>query len=157
MAGRVYTRKALRERLAALCQLDDATGCLEFVGGKRGKGYGCFTVSTGRTEGAHRVAWELENGPIPMGLHVLHRCDNRPCCNPEHLFLGTNRDNIADMIAKGRDRKVQGVESPHAKLTPAAVRSIRVDGRSYKSIGREYGVSAQTVFRIKRHTVWKSV
>ena len=157
MAARIYTRKAIGERLAALCQPNEKTGCLEFVGGKRGKGYGCITVRTGHTSGAHRVAWELANGPIPAGLYVLHRCDNRPCCNPSHLFLGTNRDNIADMIAKGRDRKVQGEESPHAKLTAPAVRSIRSDGRSYKLIGREYGVSAQTVFRIKRRTTWKSV
>lgn len=54
---------------------------------------------------AHRVAWELTNGSIPDGVYVLHRCDNRRCCNPSHLFLGTGLDNINDMVSKGRSRK----------------------------------------------------
>ena len=64
--------------------------------GKIGSGEGAGTLAT------HRVSWELTNGPVPDGLFVLHRCDNPPCCNPAHLFLGTSRDNTLDMIAKGR-------------------------------------------------------
>lgn len=71
-------------------------------------GYGIFNAGTGRanrrTVYAHRFAWEITNGPIPVGLLACHHCDNPPCCNPAHLFLGTHADNNADMNAKGRAR-----------------------------------------------------
>ena len=84
-------------------------GCLEWTGGTNEHGYGHVGIS-GKSFYTHRIAWELANGPIPDGLHVLHHCDNPPCCDtspseeyPEgHLFLGTNADNNADMMAKGR-------------------------------------------------------
>jgi hypothetical protein len=72
--------------------------CWPWTGSCTRHGYGKLSA----TEVAHRVAWELTNGPIPSGLCVLHRCDNPPCCNPAHLFLGTRSDNVADMVAKGR-------------------------------------------------------
>jgi hypothetical protein len=77
-------------------------GCLEWTGGTDGWGYGHFTVG-GKQVLTHRAAWELANGPIPDDLHVLHHCDNPPCCDTERcLFLGTSADNMADMAAKGR-------------------------------------------------------
>lgn len=77
-------------------------GCWMWTGGIV-HGYGCWEVD-GRRERAHRWAWELFVGPIPEGMHVLHRCDNPPCVNPNHLFLGTQTDNVQDMDAKGRRR-----------------------------------------------------
>ena len=77
--------------------------CLEWTGYTRAFGYGQLMVD-GKCVGTHRVAWTLANGPIPDGICVLHRCDNPPCCEPAHLFLGTAADNTADMIAKGRHR-----------------------------------------------------
>lgn len=76
-------------------------GCLEWTAGKYATGYGKFHVKRVAT-GAHRVAWTLANGQIPDGLLVCHRCDNPPCLNVDHLFLGTHADNHADMEAKGR-------------------------------------------------------
>ena len=77
------------------------SGCREWTGGKNDRGYGTIYFK-GKVCRTHRVAWELANGPILNGLHVLHHCDNPLCCNPDHLFLGTNLDNIADKTAKGR-------------------------------------------------------
>lgn len=83
--------------------------CLVFDGSRSEHGYGRLSVR-GRQMKAHRLAWIIQNGPIPDGLHVLHTCDNPPCCNPEHLFLGTHQDNMTDASVKGRfmpDKNVQ--------------------------------------------------
>jgi hypothetical protein len=84
--------------------LTNERGCLLWAGITDIDGYGIIHSGTckGRNLRAHRVAWELTNGPIPAGMHVLHRCDNRPCIEPSHLFLGTQADNMADKKAKGR-------------------------------------------------------
>lgn len=75
--------------------------CWPWLGPRNQKGYGLAATGS-RTEAAHRVAWTLTHGPIPQGKFALHRCDNPPCCNPRHLFLGTQIDNMADMRRKGR-------------------------------------------------------
>ena len=91
------------ERLAARL-VEQPNGCIEWTGCVDGDGYGNIRVN-GKNMLTHRFAWELVNGPIPMGLGVLHHCDNPPCCNVERcLFLGTQTENAADMVAKGRSR-----------------------------------------------------
>lgn len=76
-------------------------GCIEWKGARNPQGYGQKCIK-GKRYRTHRLAWEWANGPIPEGLFVLHKCDNPPCCNPDHLFLGTQTDNMQDMLAKGR-------------------------------------------------------
>ncbi len=85
------------------------SGCLPWVGNKHSFGYGQIWDRTRALFplSAHRLAWEFAYGPIPKGMHVLHRCDNPHCVNPDHLFLGTNLDNIADKTAKGRAKGPQ--------------------------------------------------
>lgn len=81
----------------------DDRGCWEWFGGASADGYGRFTHK-GRKLLAHRVSWEVHSGSIPRGMLVLHRCDNPPCVNPSHLFLGTHKDNAQDRERKGRRR-----------------------------------------------------
>lgn len=98
--------------------------CVEYGGCTDGHGYGAMRLN-GRTVKAHRVAWQVANGPIPKGLYVLHSCDNRRCINPAHLRIGTAKENTADMIARGRQkfhglryRKPEGVERVGAVTAP---------------------------------------
>jgi hypothetical protein len=89
------------------------TGCILWYGGRSQRGYGRIVGPSGRMEQAHRISWELHFAPIPSGLQVLHKCDTPACINPAHLFLGTQQENVADMIRKGR----RGPLTPPSNLT----------------------------------------
>lgn len=133
--------------------------CILWDGPKLRGGYGT-TRDCGRKVLAHRRAWEREHGAIPRGLFVLHRCDVPACVNPDHLFLGTQSENMYDCAAKGRHRgsngKVRGENSPHAKLTWEKAREIRQRvGESGPALGREYGVSHRIIYLIQQGKAWK--
>jgi HNH endonuclease len=97
-----YPPRTLAERFwAKVDRSAGPDGCWPWTGARFWFGHGAIKID-GRPWGAHRIAWELTNGPIPDGLQANHRCDNPPCCNPAHLFLGTQLDNVRDMDAKGR-------------------------------------------------------
>ena len=89
------------ERMLNALQPRSNTGCWEWQGDLTHNGYGRVKVD-GKAKRVHRVMWELRHGPIPDGMVVMHKCDNPKCCNPEHLELGTQRENVADMIQKNR-------------------------------------------------------
>lgn len=106
---------------------------------------------------AHRVAWELERGPIPPGLSVLHHCDNRACVNVAHLFLGTQADNVHDAKSKGRLRGVRGAANYRAKLTADDVREIRERagrGVVQRVLADDYGVSPKQISVIVSGKQW---
>jgi hypothetical protein len=133
------------------------TGCWIWTGHRTVDGYGMFRVN-GVCIRTHRAAYQFFRGPIPDGLHVLHRCDNPPCMNPEHLRLGSNADNIADRTAKGRS--VRGVRHWKSRLNPDAVRRIRARaeaGQTLSSIARLVGVHVRTVRRVVRGINWSHV
>ena len=115
--------------------VDAANGCWLFqLKARSNKGYAQITVEGNKTRAVHRVAWAAAHGPIPAGMHVLHRCDVRHCCNPDHLFLGTNADNVADKVAKGRQSRqrmrccsIRAALRPRACVASCVRRSTRGD------------------------------
>jgi hypothetical protein len=116
-------------------------------------GYGTMSVA-GTKILAHRIAWTLTNGPVPAKLLVLHRCNNPPCVNPAHLFVGTHADNAMDMEEKGRQKAVGRV------LNEKMVRSIRrdfVDGLSYEKLAAKYPVGKVAIRNIIGYKTWPNV
>lgn len=136
--------------------------CLRRGHSGRGKGrgpYGCVAIGTrGKNMLAHRLSWVLHFGPIPDGIWVLHHCDNPPCVNPAHLFLGTHADNMADMVRKGRsDRDRRGERNPSSKLTGAKVSEIRgmlAQGLPQRVIATRYAISPAMVSYINTGRYW---
>jgi HNH endonuclease len=132
------------------------TGCIEWMGSRDKLGYGRLVV-TGSSVLAHRKAWELERATVPEGLHVCHKCDNPPCVNPDHLFIGTHVDNMMDKHGKGRCRTVTG-ELSKSKLTEAAVREIRADKISLvKDLAAKFGVRPNTISMVRTGRNWRHV
>lgn len=127
--------------------------------GNTGAGYGRFKIESYVTVASHRLAYLIGHGVDPGPLLVCHRCDNPPCCNPDHLFLGTSEDNAADMVAKGRQRTAEqaGEHNGAAKLTGAQVEVIRDlirSGLTNTAIAARFGVSHHNISRIRRGRAW---
>lgn len=129
-------------------------GFILWKGNLTNKGYGCLGGPL-----AHRIAYELLVGPFPESAHVLHRCDNPPCINPVHLFLGTNNDNIDDKISKNRQAKGEAIGS--SKLTEAMVISIRRRFSENESaqgeLADEFKLSQSAVSKIVNRKLWKHI
>jgi hypothetical protein len=144
------------ERVMAKVRVGE--GCWEWTGGTN-MGYGQISVGN-RPQRVHRIAYEHHFGLIPKGMLVCHRCDNRLCVNPAHLWLGTIADNVRDMWAKGRENltnQVRGERVNTAKLTAADVVAIRADPRSSLRVAPDYGVSPSMVRQIRARTSWRHV
>jgi hypothetical protein len=138
-------------------KVERGDGCWTWTASRyTANGYGQFFVAWVNgatvTTTAHRVSWELTHGPIPDGSWVLHRCDNRSCVRPDHLFLGDHDANMADMARKGR--------SGRAKLTAAKVAEVRrrlAVGEKHRTIAADFGVSRSAVTRINSGRIWRHV
>lgn len=137
----------------------DERGCRKWQASLNVDGYGRIWLS-GKVRMAHRVAWELANGPIPNGMCVLHKCDQPACVATEHLLLGTQAQNIADRVAKGRNGTARGEAAPNAQLTPGNVRRLRMakkSGEAVAAIARELGVAKSTAHAAATGKSWKHV
>jgi hypothetical protein len=129
-------------------RVDKSGDCWVWTGGRYRKGYGKFDA----LQYAHRVSWEIHNGPIPKGLYVLHKCDNPPCVRPDHLFLGTLADNNADMLTKGRyNTKLSEDQVAEIK------RMLNTGLYSQQEIADSFGVNQTLISFIKRGVVWSRI
>ena len=148
----------LKENIARFWDRVDQTGdCWLWTKYCNSDGYGRVRFN-GRLECAHAIAWYFSNGTIPVGLCVLHKCDNPPCCKPSHLFLGTHLDNMRDRDVKGRNSR--GEQHGRAKLTEADVLEIKTllfKGILQQAIADQFGISPQLISKIKLGKRWTHV
>lgn len=139
-----------------MAKVEKTDGCWLWLGYTDKKmGYGMFWLD-GMMRLSHRVSHEMFVGPVAQ-LHVLHRCDNPRCVRPSHLFLGTNADNVADKVAKGRCAAMRGERHPASKLTESTVRDIRSSPLSGRKLARELGIDRSTIQYIRQRKLWRHV
>lgn len=134
-------------------------GCWEWTAALKTTGYG-YVWDGKKMSSAHRTSWIMANGPVPDGLCVLHRCDNRICVRPSHLFLGTYADNNSDRASKGRSNPPKGEAHFRAKLTTEDVVSIRalsLTGLSHSRLADRFGVSKSTIGHLLTGRIWRCV
>lgn len=155
---RCNAAKPAIERFWRYAHPEPNSGCWLWGAALNDLGYGIFHAEGERT--AHRASWRLHRGEIPDALHVLHRCDNRACVNPAHLFLGTHADNVRDMWSKGRGPRRQGEAVASSKLAEddvVAIRSMYRSGARQVDIATAFGVAQTTISSIVRRQRWRHV
>jgi len=149
----------LEERFWAKVDKQGPDECWEWQGAKIPKGYGQIREGghCNKSLLAHRVSYELAHGPIPAGKFVCHHCDNPSCVNPAHLWIGTNAENLHDMIDKGRGADRRGERAGGVKLIEQDVHEIRrmlSRAISQTVIAKKYGVAQVTISMIKTGKTW---
>ncbi len=137
------------------------SGCWIWMGKLSEKGYGIISTK-GVDKRAHRVFWEIENGPIPVGKYACHHCDTPACVRPDHIFIGSQKENLADCRRKGRNKKMEngdqkGAANRNAKLTLENVLDIRTKRLSKAEFARLYGVSFKAVKNVWDGKSWQEL
>jgi hypothetical protein len=148
-------RKATELRFWSRVDKGSPDECWPWLRGCCSAGYGIISVAA-KVCISSRLAYALSTNEEPGGLRVCHTCDNPPCCNPAHLFLGTDKDNMADMAAKGRRSyaSIRGRANIRARLTEAQVLYIRSSPKPARLVGAELGVPSSTVSHVRRGRSW---
>lgn len=152
-------RTPLLERFWKLITKNNKTGCWEWTG-YLGRGYGiiCEGGFQGKLIPAHRLSWSIHNGQIPKGMFICHRCDNPKCVNPEHLFVGTQKDNMHDASIKGRTARGEMLHT--AKLKERDIIKIRklfANGKRVVEIAQKYDIKVRQIYSIVNKEAWKHV
>ena len=148
----------LRNRFESKIEKVTESGCWIWVAGLHHSGYGVFSVN-GKSKRANRVSYEIYKGEIPDGLCVCHACDVPACVNPDHLFLGTHAENIADREKKNRrePKQLRGEQTYNHKLTEKQAKEIKSMVGTHQEIANKYGVSLTAVTRIKNGNSWRHI
>ena len=155
--------RSLKDRLESRLMCDPNSGCWIWTGATKEYGYGVIgrEFPSKKTIKTHRAAWIVFRGPIPEGMNVLHKCDIPPCCNPNHLYLGSLKDNARDTVARGRDFRPdnRGERAKWAKLSQAdadyikTFKDVRPSGIS-TTLARQFGVSRAAIYQIWAGNNW---
>lgn len=150
--------KPIQERLWAKTKIGGPSDCWEWQGWRHPVG-GHGQIGRGRrTDGlayTHVVAWEVANGPVPDGMYVCHRCDNPPCVNPAHLFLGTAADNVGDMVGKRRHSFGEAHATKLSEDDVSAIRRRIAEGETQQRVADSFGVSRSMIGKIAKFNCWK--
>lgn len=156
--------RTLVERFMEKVEMIPISGCWLWTGALiKSTGYGRFGIGKRKVEYAHRASWILFNGKIPDEKFVCHHCDTPACVNPNHLFIGSAKDNSQDALNKGRmvhptiEQRPRAEDQPMAKLTNDQVRFIRESKEKTKILAATYGVNPSCISRIRLYQTYKSV
>lgn len=163
---------SIEERFWSKIKIGSPDECWEWMGGLFTKGYGCFRVG-GMVKQSHRFSWEIHFGTIPQNKLVCHTCDNRRCVNPNHLFIGTNQDNMSDMVRKGRsakgkshglylhpDKRAIGQKHGRAKLSDIDIIHIRYQhelGAPNIELSKQYNIDSSVISEIINRKIWRHI
>lgn len=142
--------RGAKDRIIEKIKIDEKTGCWNWIACTQSNGYGRFSLS-GKSMGSHRASFKIFKGDIPCGMDICHTCDNRKCINPDHLFLGTRKDNMQDAVSK--NRQAQGFMLPHTKLTNEQridIAKRKCNGESTHDLSMEYGINFKYVEFLSR-------
>lgn len=151
----IEAQTLLRSKLLARAQATE-DGCWEWTGSRIPAGYGSMKWN-GKNHGTHRLAYEAFKGPIPDGMMVRHTCDNPPCINPDHLLVGTGKDNTRDSLERGRFRNSKGEANNLAKLTNEDVVAIRASNELPSVLADKFGIGCTNVWQVRTGKTWKHV
>lgn len=149
--------KTIEERFHDSYIPEPMSGCWLWTGTSNTQGYGTF-YANGRLHIAHRFSWELHNGPIPEGMLACHHCDTPPCVNPDHLFVGTHKDNAQDSLKKGRHSRANGDHWNRSSITwddIPKIKELKEQGLTYEEIGKQYGVGPTCIYDICKNRSWR--
>ncbi len=153
-----YVHDNIEDRLTNY--IDKTDTCWNWIGYKNDHGYGLISIGRGKQTRAHRFMYERYKGTIPKDMKVLHSCDNPACVNPEHLSIGTQKDNVKDMMNRGRGgyKSFHGESHHMSKLTDEKVKQIRDlwdKGGVYQSqLAKQFGVSQQVISKVVNYKAW---
>lgn len=149
LAARIFNRHTV----------NPVTGCWEWSGSRTSRGYGRFKIPTGKIMLAHRASYMVHKGEIPSGLYICHHCDNPCCINPDHLFAGTNADNMADCARKGRSAGLRNIGQVNGRsvISEIDAKVIAKSAEPHKVLAQRYGVSRSTITHLKTGRTWRHI